>query len=295
MSFGKPTAELCGMPRSRCPATAVLTQKCSCLLTLVFLLAITAGAQSSTSAQQPDEHTGMNMEMSGDSMHMGHGMDSAREFLMLESSGTGFQPSAWPMPMLMTNAGEWRLMWMAQAFIVDTQQTGPLGADKFYSTNWGMLSAVHRLAGGDVMLRSMLSLEPATISGEYYPLLFQTGETAYGKPIVNGQHPHDFLMELSVQYAHKLGEFALWDVYYAVVGDPALGPVAYPHRASASEIPQATLGHHWEDSTHIRTTWLRLGCRTRRCASKPLDFMARSPARTGGTFNRARWIPIRAG
>ncbi len=236
-------SDLCGL--------RTLAARVSLSLLLVCLLAIAAGAQSTTSAQQPDEHAGMNMEMSGDSMHMGHGMDSAREFLMLESSGTGFQPSAWPMPMLMTNAGEWRLMWMAQAFIVDTQQTGPLGADKFYSTNWGMLSAVHRLAGGDVMLRSMLSLEPATISGEYYPLLFQTGETAYGKPIVNGQHPHDFLMELSVQYAHKLGEFALWDVYYAVVGDPALGPVAYPHRASASEIPQATLGHHWEDSTHI--------------------------------------------
>jgi hypothetical protein len=150
-------------------------------------------------------------------------------------------------------------MWMAQAFLVDTQQTGPLGADKFYSTNWGMLSALHRLGGGDVMLRSMLSLEPATISGENYPLLFQTGETANGKPIVNGQHPHDFLMELSVQYAHHLGESALWDLYYAVVGDPALGPVAYPHRASAMEIPQATLGHHWEDSTHILYNVLTAG------------------------------------
>jgi hypothetical protein len=35
------------------------------------------------------------------------------------------------------------------------------------------------------------------------------------------------------------------------VGDPALGPVAFPHRASASELPQATLGHHWQDSGHI--------------------------------------------
>ena len=192
------------------------------------------------------------MEMSANSMQqMGHGINGAQEFLMRESSGTGFQPSAWSMPMLMTNAGEWRLMWMGQAFLVETQQTGPLGADKFYSTNWGMLSAVHRLGSGEIMLRSMLSLEPATVTGEYYPLLFQTGETAYGKPIVNGQHPHDLLMELSVQYAHSLGEHAVWDAYYAVVGDPALGPVAYPHRASAMEIPQSTLGHHWEDSTHI--------------------------------------------
>jgi hypothetical protein len=220
------------------------------LLVLICLLAIAAVAQSSMSSQPPDQHAGMNMDMP-DAMHTNHGMDSARAFLMTESSGTSLQPSAWPMPMLMTSAGEWYLMWMAQAFVVDTQQTGPLGADKFYSTNWGMLSALHRLDGGDLMLRTMLSLEPATISGEYYPLLFQTGETAYGKPIVNGQHPHNFLMELSVQYAHRIGERALWDLYYAPVGDPALGPVAYPHRASASEIPQATLGHHWEDSTHI--------------------------------------------
>ena len=225
---------------------------------LVCLLAAAAVAQSSTPPQQPDQHAGMNMDVP-DSMHMNHGMDSARAFFMTESSGTSLQPSAWPMPMLMTSAGEWYLMWMAQAFVVDTQQTGPLGADKFYSTNWGMLSAVHRLGGGDLMLRTMLSLEPATVSDEFYPLLFQTGETAYGKPIVNGQHPHDFLMELSVQYAHKLGEFALWDVYYAVVGDPALGPVAYPHRASAMEIPQATLGHHWEDSTHILYNVLTAG------------------------------------
>jgi hypothetical protein len=153
--------------------------------------------------------------------------------------------------MLMTNPGSWRLMWMGQAFLVSTQQTGPLGADKLYSTNWGMLGAMHRLGGGGVMLRTMLSLEPATITDRRYPLLFQTGETAFGEPIVNAQHPHDFVMELSVQYSHNVGERATADLYYAVVGDVALGPVAYPHRASAAEIPQATLGHHWQDSTHI--------------------------------------------
>jgi len=183
--------------------------------------------------------------------HAGHGMTAAELFFMNQSSGTAVQPAAWPMPMLMTRAGSWRLQWMGQAFLVDTQQTGPLGADKLYSTNWGMLGAMHRLGGGGVLLRSMLSLEPATITERRYPLLFQTGETAFGNPITNAQHPHDFVMELSAQYAHPLGENATAGLYYAVVGDVALGPVAYPHRASAAEIPQATLGHHWQDSTHI--------------------------------------------
>ena len=192
----------------------------------------------------------MNPDMA-DHRPMGTGMTASESFFMGESSGTSVQPSAWPMPMVMTGAGSWRLMWMGQAFLVDTQQTGPLGADKLYSTNWGMLGAMHRLGGGSVMLRTMLSLEPATITDRRYPLLFQTGETAFGNPITNAQHPHDLVMELSAQYSHNVGEHATADLYYAVVGDVALGPVAYPHRASALEIPQATLGHHWQDSTHI--------------------------------------------
>jgi hypothetical protein len=69
---------------------------------------------------------------------------------------------------------------------------------------------------------------------------------------VDGQHPHNFVMDLGIHYARPVGS-AIVQLYYAPVGDPALGPVAYPHRASASELPQAPLGHHWEDSTHIAT------------------------------------------
>jgi hypothetical protein len=47
----------------------------------------------------------------------------------------------------------------------------------------------------------MLSLEPATITGERYPLLFQTGESDYGKPIVEGQHPHNLIVGLGFHYA----------------------------------------------------------------------------------------------
>jgi hypothetical protein len=117
------------------------------------------------------------------------------------------------------------------------------------------------------MFTAMISLDPATITNRSYPLLFQTGETAFGKPLVDAQHPHDFLMGLSAQYAHRVGRNTMVQFFYAPVGDPALGPVAFPHRASASELPQATLGHHWQDSSHIadnvatgavRYKWLRV-------------------------------------
>jgi hypothetical protein len=104
--------------------------------------------------------------------------------------------------------------------------------------------AQHHAGPGTFTARMMLSLEPATVTGRQYPLLFQQGETAFGLPIVDGQHPHDFFMELAILYDLKLGEKSLLSFYFAPMGDPAIGPTAYPHRASAIEDPVGTLGHH---------------------------------------------------
>ncbi|MGI8990054.1 MAG: hypothetical protein ACR2I2_10780 [Bryobacteraceae bacterium] len=175
----------------------------------------------------------------------------AGELLMGEASGTSMNPQSARMPMLMPRIGSWNLMLMGQAFLVDTQQPGPRGGDKFYSANWFMGAAEHKLGRGSFMTQIMLSLDPATITERRYPELFQTGETAFGKPIVDGQHPHNFIMGLGFSYARTLAHDTMFQIYYAPVGDPALGPVAFPHRASASELPQAALGHHWQDSSHI--------------------------------------------
>src|SRR5437870_1605815 len=85
--------------------------------------------------------------------------------------------------------------------------------------------------------------QPATVTHRFYPELFQQGETAFGRPITDGQHPHDFFMELALLYDIKLGNNALLSFYAAPVGDPAIGPAAYAHRSSASENPMAALGH----------------------------------------------------
>ena len=175
------------------------------------------------------------------------------------ASGTSAEPNSTPTPMVMTIKGLWMLMFHANVFINDTQQTSPRGGDKFFSTNWFMPMAERKLGAGQLTLRTMLSLEPATVTGEQYPLLFQQGETAYGKPIADGQHPHDFFMELAALYDLKLGNKSLLTLYAAPVGDPAIGSTAYPHRASAFENPVGTLGHHQEDSTHIADDVVTVG------------------------------------
>jgi hypothetical protein len=175
------------------------------------------------------------------------------------TSGTSAEPNSTPVPMLMTMKGSWMLMLHGVAFLNVDQQSGPRAADKVFSTNWIMPMAQRKLGPGTFAARTMLSFEPATITGRYYPELFQQGETAYGKPIVDGQHPHDFFMELAALYDLNLGERSLLSFYAAPVGDPAMGPTAYPHRASASEDPIAPLGHHLEDSTHIVDDVITLG------------------------------------
>jgi hypothetical protein len=169
------------------------------------------------------------------------------------TSGTSIEPASTPVPMMMSERHGWQLMLHGNGFVGDVQQqaVGERGRDAFFSTNWVMPMAQRPLGPGQLTVRAMLSLEPATVGARAYPELFQQGETAFGKPIVDGQHPHDFVMELGALYDLPVAHYWLLSLYAAPVGDPALGPTAYPHRMSASEDPVAALGHHQEDSTHI--------------------------------------------
>jgi hypothetical protein len=174
-------------------------------------------------------------------------------------SGTSVEPDSTPVAMLMAMKGSWMLMLHGNAFLTEQQQTGPRGRDKLFSTNWVMGMAQREAGPGQLTVKAMLSLEPATVTGRRYPLLFQQGETAFGVPIVDGQHPHDFVMELSGTYDLKLGEKTLISFYGGPVGDPAIGPTAYPHRVSAEENPVGALGHHQMDSTHIADEVVTVG------------------------------------
>ena len=222
---------------------------------------------------------GMNMP----GMEHGHtGMDEPPKTLVDEiqhhgTSGTSAEPNSTPTPMLMTMKGKWMLMFHGEAFLNALQQSGARGSDKVFSTNWLMPMAQRQLGPGTFTVRTMLSFEPGTVTHRYYPELFQQGETAFGKPIIDGQHPHDFIMELAALYDLKLGEQSLLSFYFAPMGDPAMGPMAYPHRASASENPIAALGHHLEDSTHIADDVVTVGLTHRIVRFEASGFHGREP------------------
>lgn len=193
------------------------------------------------------------------------------------ASGTSAEPNSTPIAMLMTMKGNWMLMFHGQAFLNELQQSGPRGSDKVFSTNWFMPMAQRQLGRGTFTARVMLSLEPATVRHRFYPELFQEGETAFGKPIVDGQHPHDFIMELAALYDLSLSDNSLLSFYFAPMGDPAMGPAAYPHRTSASEDPIAPLGHHLQDSTHIASDVITTGITYKAVRFEASGFHGREP------------------
>jgi hypothetical protein len=249
------------------------------ILASVFLAPEAHGQHNAQDMAGTDQRW-MSMEMTAGSL--------TEQILNHETSGTSAEPNSTPAPMLMTTRGAWTLMFHGVAFLTDIQQTGPRPHDQLFSVNWFMPMAQRRLGRGTLTLRTMLSLERATMTGRFYPLLFQQGETAYGRPLVDGQHPHNFFMEAAALYDVRLGGKTLLSLYAAGMGDPAMGPTAYPHRASASEDPLATLGHHLEDSTHISYDVLTAGLTYKVARLEISGFHGREPGENRWAIDAGR-------
>jgi hypothetical protein len=235
---------MCGL-RSRFPVKKALLA----FLTMIAIAPAQAFAQSDTSfalanstsiPEQAPSMAGMNMQ----------GQESSQLPSPHTGSGTAWQPASVPAFEWMWMRGGWELMAHGVIFIDYNQQGGPRGAGKAESVNWGMLMEQHKFAHGTILFRQMFSAESLTSPHPGFPELFQTGETYHGHALVDHQHPHNVFAELSALYTLPLTRRLSWELYGGPTAEPALGPVAYLHRASASELPLAPLSHHLQDSTH---------------------------------------------
>lgn len=166
------------------------------------------------------------------------------------SSGTGWQPASVPERAWMTSRGGWDLMAHGQLFLTYNQQGGPRGEGKAESANYLMAMEQHKLWRGTILFREMFSAESLTSPHPGFPELFQTGETYHGQPLIDHQHPHNVFAELALLYTVPIDHKISWLFYGGPSAEPALGPVTYLHRESASENPAAPLSHHLQDSTH---------------------------------------------
>ncbi len=203
-------------------------------------------------------------------------------------SGTTWIPDAVPLPTRHVKAGSWLLMVHGFGFVQYDAQGGPRGDHQFGSLNWAMLMASRDLLGGRLQARTMLSLDPATVTNRGYPMLLQSGETYRGQPLVDRQHPHDFWMELAVMYERPLSRRIGVTVYVAPAGEPALGPVAFMHRPAAVDNAAAPLSHHWQDATHISFGVLTAGLFAHHWKLEGSAFNGREPNEERWGFDRLR-------
>jgi hypothetical protein len=148
------------------------------------------------------------------------------------------------------NAG-WHFMQDAIVFAEFNHQGSPRGGNEFVAPNWWMGMASRGTSHGQFTFTSMLSLDPATVGNDGYREIFQVGESLHGRPLIDRQHAHDLFMQLAAIWRLPLGSSTGLTLAGAPAGEPALGPVAFMHRASAADNPTAPLGHHTFDSTHI--------------------------------------------
>lgn len=145
----------------------------------------------------------------------------------------------------------WHVMQDAVVYGLFNHQGGPRGGDEFRVPNWWMGMFSRKVGSSDLTINTMLSLDPLTVGKKGYRELFQVGETFAGHPLVDYQHPHDVFMQLAAVWHVPVGARTGFTLAGGPAAEPAIGPVAFMHRASAMENPMSPLSHHTFDSTHI--------------------------------------------
>jgi hypothetical protein len=235
----------------------------------------------------PEDHDGH------DSLLMTHAY-SRNLPMNRNGSGTGWVPDTSPMYMYMQ--GNKKRNWMIHGNIIvrynnqDVFDKGSRGDTKIDVPNWFM-GMYNQVVGSKGLFNAtaMISFEPLTVGAKGYPLLFQSGETYNGNPLVDRQHPHDLIGGLSVAYTHMFNNDVDVTAYFGYPGEPALGPVAFMHRISALNNADAPLGHHWQDATHISFGVGTLGVRIKKFKLEGSIFTGREPDEDRYNFDQARF------
>ncbi|WP_302866581.1 hypothetical protein [Mucilaginibacter sp. L3T2-6] len=209
-------------------------------------------------------------------------------------SGTSWLPDASPMYGIMFHHKEWMYMLHGNIAFRYTNQDfankGSRGGHKVDAPNWFMGMAQRPVGkNGLISFNLMMSLDPLTEHGPGYPLLFQTGESWNGVPLVDRQHPHDLFAELAATYTYAFSKKTDLSFYLGYPGEPALGPVAFMHRPSALANPDAPLSHHWSDATHITFGVATVGFRYDQFKIEGSLFTGREPDENRYNFDKPRF------
>jgi hypothetical protein len=263
----------------------------------LWLLSFLFSMTSKVTIAQSDMN---NMQMDGDMMKMDSldmpmtSLFSANYLMNRDGSGTSWQPDASPMWMYMKMNGNTSLMAHGSIFIrytvQDITKKSDRGGTQLDAPNMFMFGLSQKLNRHNLLsILTMFSLDPLTVGSAGYPLLLQTGETYNGAPLVDKQHPHDLFAELALNFTHDFNHDLDINAYFGYPGEPALGPAAFLHRLSAMNNPDAPLGHHWQDATHIAFGVGTLGLRYKNIKAEGSIFTGREPDENRYNFDSPKF------
>ncbi|SIO54497.1 hypothetical protein SAMN04488055_5613 [Chitinophaga niabensis] len=272
---------------------------CKVLIGLVLLTSLSAQAQhdhhmpakKDTTMQhdhaammKQDEHAGHNMHT------MTHAY-SKNLPMNRNGSGTSWLPDNSPMYMYMAGKGNTSFMLHGNIFLrytsTDFTAKGSRGATKLDAPNWLMGMMNHQVGKKGLLNATvMLSFDRPIMGGEGYPLLFQSGETWQGKALVDRQHPHDMFAAISVGYTYAINKNMDVYGYIGYPGEPTISAPAFMHRVSAMNNPDAPLGHHWQDATHITFGVGTVGFRYKQVKAEFSSFAGREPDEDRYNFDK---------
>jgi hypothetical protein len=219
-----------------------------------------------------------------------HSSVSIADPMNREGSGTSWLPDSSPMYGRMFMFDDDMLMLHGAIFPRYTNVSTRRGDDRIDAPNWLMAMFSHPFSDSTQLgVRAMMSLDPLTETGRGYPLLFQTGESWQDQPLHDRQHPHDLFDELSFSLSQKFDPDLSGYFYFGDPGEPALGPPTFMHRPSAMDDPDAPLGHHWQDSTHVTFGVATAGMQWRTIKIEGSSFTGREPDEDRYDFDRPRF------
>jgi hypothetical protein len=226
-------------------------------------------------------------------MNMSHAL-SLNLPMTRNGSGTSWNPDASPMYAYMLHKHNWMFMFMGDVFVrydnQDIYRSGRRGGEKVDMPDMLMAMAQRRLGKkGLLHFNIMMSAEAIVAGGSGYPLLLQTGESWHGQPLVDRQHPHDLFSELSASYSYSFTKNADAYLYVGYPGEPALGPTTFMHRPLAGFMPDAPIGHHWADATHITFGVATAGVRVGMFKLEGSSFTGREPDEDRYNFDKPRF------
>lgn len=178
-------------------------------------------------------------------------------------TGTGWLPDQSPLLAAVPHFGDWGLLMHGTIYTGYDYYSSDRGGRRFFGRNTLMGALFRTFEHSEWLFRCALSLEPLTIGARGYPQVLQSGQTANGERIHDRMYALDFFRELAATYSWEVTRDWAATVYAALAGEPAIGPVTFTQRVSASPDPLAPLGFVAQEASHASFGVLTVGAFTR--------------------------------